>query len=172
MTRPDLIPFALLRELAAVVPDPMRPAQFVDLAEMIAGRSQPVASLPSPAAGATVPDAATTRDKKGLPWTIEELERARAMLNDGKGPSEIARYLGRPVAATQIAIKRYGVRGDAPIIVPGRPTGRFQPKAKSDAPVPEAGTLSERGRFAGVKPEDRVANIRSDAWSDDDRAQL
>ncbi|WP_304619873.1 hypothetical protein [Paracoccus sediminilitoris] len=172
MTRPNLIPLALLRELAVVVQDPMRPAQFVDLAEMMAGRSQPVASLPSPAAAASAPDVATTPDKKGLPWIIEELERARAMLNDGKGPSEIARHLGRPVAATQIAIKRYGVRGDAPIVVPGRPTGRFQPKAKSDAPAPDAGTSPERGRFAGVKPKDRVANIRSDAWTHEDRAQL
>ncbi|OJH46156.1 hypothetical protein [Paracoccus sp. SM22M-07] len=172
MTRPNLIPLALLRELAAVVPDPMRPAQFVDLAEMMVGRSQPVASLPSPAAAVPVPDVATTPDKKGLPWTIEELERARAMLNDGKGPSEIARHLGRPVAATQIAIKRYGVRGDAPIIVPGRPTGRFLPNVVSIPPVPEAGKSSERGRFAGVNPEDRKADIRSDAWTDDDRAQL
>ncbi|WP_108500515.1 hypothetical protein [Paracoccus indicus] len=170
--RPTLIPLALLRDLAAVVLDPMRPAQFVDLAEMMAGCSQQVASLPLPAAAVPVPELASTTGKKGLPWTIEELESARAMLNAGKGPSEVARHLGRPVAATQVAIKRYGVRGDTPIIAPGRPKGRFQPKAETAARAPEAGKTSQRGRFAGVKPEDRKADIRIDAWSEEDRAQL
>lgn len=145
---PMMIPMSLLRDLAAVVPDPMRPAQFVDLAELVAGRHKH--SEPPKARELPVANSRPVPDKKGLPWKPAELQQARAMLNSGKGPSEIARELGRPVAATQVAIKRYGVRGDGPIKAPGRP----------------------KGRFGNVEPADRVANVRCDAWTDEDRARM
>lgn len=150
MSRADLIPLSLLRDLAARMPDPIRPASFVDLAVYVS-RSAPALAAPAPttapsaeaapapaitAPAADVAPAPVAIDKKGLPWTLEELQQARALLNGGKGPSEVARILGRPVAATQITIKRYGVRGTGPITVPGRPKGRFKKANPADAPAP------------------------------------
>lgn len=153
MSRADLIPLALLRDLAARLPDPIRPASFVDLAVYMS-RTAPASTALAPtiavapataitAPGAAVAPAPGAINKKGLPWTLEELQQARELLTGGKGPSEVARILGRPVAATQIAIKRYGVRGTGPITVPGRPKGRFKkadPAKTAPARRPKAST--------------------------------
>lgn len=96
--------------------------------------SEPAITAPATDAPAPGPVAI---DKKGLPWTPEELQQARDLLNGGKGPSEIARILNRPGPATLAAIKRYGVRGAGPITVPGRPKGRFKAKASpAESPAP------------------------------------
>lgn len=152
MSRADLIPLALLRDLAARLPDPIRPASFIDLAVFVSGKAPnatkasampaPTAETPSDAKAAAAPAlGSVTTDKKGLPWALEELAQARELLAGGKGPSEVARILGRPVAATQIAIKRYGVRGTGPIKVPGRPKGRFKKAEPANLipPVPAQG---------------------------------
>lgn len=167
MSRADLIPLSLLRDLAARMPDPIRPASFVDLAVYVLRTAPaPASTAPAPttapaaeaapapaitAPAANVAPAPVAIDKKGLPWTLEELQRARELLNGGKGPSEVARILGRPVAATQITIKRYGVRGTGPITVPGRPKGRFKKADPADAPAPARKAKAEAAKPATAR---------------------
>lgn len=152
MSRADLIPLSLLRDLADRLPDPIRASSFVEravymspsfLASVYSAPAARLATAPAPTQAA--PDAlapaqaAPCIDKKGLPWTPEELQQARDLLNGGKAPSEIARILNRPGPATLAAIKRDGVRGTGPITVPGRPKGRFKAKTSPpESPAPAA----------------------------------
>lgn len=171
MSRADLIPLALLRDLAARLPDPIRPASFVDLAVYVS-RTAPASTAPAPAIaaapetaisapGANVAPAPVAIDKKGLPWTLEELQQARELLTGGKGPSEVARILGRPVAATQIAIKRYGVRGTGPITVPGRPKGRFKKADPADALTPARKAKAAPAKAAPARRPKASTNAKS-----------
>ena len=171
MSRADLIPLALLRDLAARLPDPIQPASFVDLAVYVS-RTAPSTAAPAPAIaaapataiivpGADVAPAPGAINKKGLPWTLEELQQARELLTGGKGPSEVARILGRPVAATQIAIKRYGVRGTGPITVPGRPKGRFKKADPADALTPARKAKAAPAKTAPARSPKASTNANS-----------
>lgn len=171
MSRADLIPLALLRDLAARLPDPIRPASFVDLAVFVshtAPDATKASALPPPrpearsdakAAAAPAPGSVTI-DKKGLPWALDELTQARELLTSGKGPSEVARILGRPMAATRIAIKRYGVCGTDPIKAPGRPKGRIKKadpgNTTASVPVQKANTDRRRKVVPDAKPAQHV----------------